>query len=83
VTLHPALDKEAIAEALKAASLEDICAELERKAKLCDDMAADCAAFWRHEDDSERRATHYNASMAFYKKAKTYRNMVCVAKSGE
>lgn len=78
--LNPALDRDQIMEALKAASLDDICAELLRKAKLCDAMEADCDRFAEHEDDAERRESHYSAATAFYKKAQLYRDMVHVAK---
>lgn len=73
MTFNPALDSLLIAEALKAASLEDIAAELRRRAKLCDDMASDCNRFADHEDDPVRRETHESAASAFMQKAARYR----------
>jgi len=75
VTLNLATNREQIQEALKAASLEDICAELERKAKLCLDMADDCCRFFRHEDDSVRADGLLVAAVQFRDKADTYRVM--------
>lgn len=80
MTFNPALDSLLIAEALKAASLEDICAELERKAKLCDDMADDCIRFADHEDDPIRAQTIRSQSVGFRLKGDTMARMAATGR---
>lgn len=75
MTFNPALDSLLIAEALKAASLEDIATELERRHAMCKAMAADCRVFAKHEDDELRAQEFCDKADAFENKAATYRFM--------
>jgi hypothetical protein len=67
-------------EALKAASLDDICRELERKSSLCFAMALDCVRFAEHEDDPLRRLEFYDKRNAFTAKAEVYRDMAKIGR---
>jgi hypothetical protein len=76
MTAHPVEESEAVGEYLRAATLEVICNELLRRAKLCNDMASDCLRFAAHESDFWRKRNFQEQSKAFVAKGRIYADMV-------